>query len=378
MKIGFATTYDSSSVRHWSGTPFFMKAALQQTGLDVVPIVTEEARRPSLLGRKIAYKLAGRHYLSDRNPSVLAQHARTVLDLSRKANTRVVVSPGTVAVSSLTPDTDFVFWTDATFGGLVGFHPEFKSLCARSLRDGHRMEQRALDRCSLALYSSEWAAETAIDLYGADPAKVHVVPFGANFPSDLATTEVHDDIDQRGLHHCELLLVGVDWHYKGGDVAVEVAAELNRRGLPTKLHVVGCDPPPSSPEFVVPHGFISKSTVEGTSLMTSLFRRAHFLVLPTRAECCAMVFAEAGSFGVPSMAPRIGGVETAVGEGFGGFLAPSGCAPAAYADFIIATMSAPDVYRSHARSARHHYEAQLNWATSARHVADLLRTKFGD
>ena len=78
------------------------------------------------------------------------------------------------------------------------------------------------------------------------------------------------------------------------------------------------------------------------------------------------------------MAPRIGGVETAVGEGFGGFLARSGCAPTAYADFIIATMSAPDLYRSHSRSARRHYETRLNWPTSARHAADLLRTTFGD
>jgi hypothetical protein len=199
MRVGFATTYDSSSVRHWSGTPFFMRTALEQSGLDVVPIVTEEGRRPSIIGRKIAYKLAGRRYLSDREPSVLARHARTVDDLSRKANTRLVLSPGTVAVSALPPEADFVFWTDATFGGLIGFYPEFSSLCKRSIRDGHRMEQRALDQCALALYSSEWAARTAIDLYGADPSKVHVVPFGANFASDLAVSEVHEVIDQRPL-----------------------------------------------------------------------------------------------------------------------------------------------------------------------------------
>ena len=378
MRVGFATTYDSTSVTHWSGRPFFMRAALEQAHLDVVPIVTDEGRRPSVLGRKIGYKLAGRGYLADREPSVLARHARTVDYLSKKAETRLVLSPGTVAVSALGPEANFVFWTDATFGGLVGFYPEFSSLCKRTIRDGHRMEQRALDHCALALYSSEWAARTAIDLYGADPAKVHVVPFGANFASSLATSEAHEVIDQRPLDHCELLFVGIDWHRKGGDIAVDVATELNRRGLPTRLHVVGCDPPPSSPDFVVRHGFISKSTAEGTSAMTSLFRQAHFLVLPTRAECFGIVFAEAASFGVPSMAPRVGGVETAVGEKSGGFLAPSGCGPAGYADFVIATMSDPAVYRSHARRARDDYETRLNWATNAQRVTELLRTRFGD
>jgi glycosyltransferase involved in cell wall biosynthesis len=355
-----------------------MRAALQQAGLDVVPMITEEPRRASVLARKTAYKLAGRRYLSDREPSVLARHAQTVHHLSRTADTRVVLSPGTVAVSALAPDTDFVFWTDATFGGLVGFYPEFSSLCRRSIRDGHRMEQRALDECALALYASEWAARTAIDLYGADPAKVHVVPFGANFTSDLTTSEVQEVIDQRELAHCELLFVGVDWQRKGGDVAVEVAAELNRRGRPTRLHVVGCNPPTSSPEFVVPHGFISKATPDGISHMTSLFRRAHFLILPTRAACFGVVFAEAASFGVPSMATRVGGVGTAVGETAGGFLASNDCAPAEYADFVVATMSDPGIYRSHALSSRRDYETRLNWTTSARCVADLLRTKFGD
>jgi glycosyltransferase involved in cell wall biosynthesis len=299
-------------------------------------------------------------------------------DLSKKAGTRLVLSPGTVAVSALSPEANFVFWTDATFGGLIGFYPEFSSLCRRSIRDGHRMEQRALDQCSLALYSSEWAARTAIDLYGADPAKVHVVPFGANFASDLATSEVHEVIDERPLDRCELLFVGVDWQRKGGDVAVEITEELNRRGLPTRLHVVGCEPPASSPDFVVRHGFISKSTPEGVSAMTSLYQRGHFLVLPTRAECFGIVFAEAASFGVPSMAPRVGGIETAVGEASGGFLAQVDGEPAAYVDFVMATMSGADVYRSHARRARDDYETRLNWPTNARVVADLLHTTFSD
>ena len=96
---------------------------------------------------------------------------------------------------------------------------------------------------------------------------------------------------------------------------LEIATELNQRGIPTELHVVGCEPPLATPDFVVRHGFISKKSEQGAALYDQLLMESHFLVIPSMAECYGLAFAEASSFGLPSLATRVGGIPTVVVDG---------------------------------------------------------------
>src|SRR6185436_3482760 len=95
-----------------------------------------------------------------------------------------------------------------------------------SLARGHAMEQRAIDRAALAIYSSDWAASSAIARYHADRNKVKVVPFGANIEESRTLEEVRAMIAARPRDVCRLLFVGVGWERKGGDIAIEVARLL--------------------------------------------------------------------------------------------------------------------------------------------------------
>jgi len=54
------------------------------------------------------------------------------------------------------------------------------SLAARrnNMRQGDEQERAALQAAAAAIYPSHWARKSAVTHYGADPAKVHVVPFG--------------------------------------------------------------------------------------------------------------------------------------------------------------------------------------------------------
>src|SRR5690606_921506 len=124
---------------------------------------------------------------------------------------------------------------DATHANLFDFYPDYTNMCRRIIRDGHQIEQTAIDRASAVIFSSEWAAQSAVRDYRADPAKVHVVPFGANLENPPSTRDVNDAIRARPRQICKLLFIGVDWKRKGGETAIQVAAELNRIGLPTEL-----------------------------------------------------------------------------------------------------------------------------------------------
>ena len=168
-------------------------------------------------------------------------------------------------MAELENEAPIIFWTDTTFQGLVDYNPRFMGLCNETIANGHRMEQKALDKCSLAIYSSEWAANTAIQHYIVDPNKIKVVPFGANIVVDRDREDIEQIISSKDKSRCEILFIGVDWKMKGGDMVMAVAEMLNANGIPVRVTIIGCDPPKDvadSPLTEV-HGFIDKHEPKG-------------------------------------------------------------------------------------------------------------------
>jgi len=255
---------------------------------------------------------------------------------------------------------------------MVDYYESFTGLSRRTLRNGHALEQNALDRCHLALYSSEWAANSALELYRVDPRKVHVVPFGANVSDPPSRDEVMAAIQTRDPERCHLLFVGVDWDRKGGEVAVAAAEMMNRAGKPTDLHVVGCVPPRRLPDFVRVHGFISKREPAGRQRLADLYASAHFVIGPSDADCSPIAFAESCCYGVPVLAANTGGVGTVVRDGVNGRLLPPGASGDAYARIALGIMEDPDEYRQLALGARREYETRLNWDAAGARVRQLI------
>lgn len=377
MKIAYVTTYDSSDVHAWSGLGNYMLRSLQETGMQTESVgKLSEGRIPALHARleKLYYSgLQSRQFLKNREPDILRHYAVQVKKRVAPLCPDVVFSPGTIPIAYLQIEKPVVFWTDSTFAGMVDFYPGFSNLCARTIQNGHQMEQAALSSCRLAIYASEWAAQTAKRHYDVDPAKVKVVPFGANFSSERNVDDVSRIIEEKGFDTCKLLFVGVDWRRKGGDTALAVGELLNQRGVRTELHVVGCVPPVRTPPYVKIHGFISKTTADGRQQLDRLFSQAHFLILPSRAECYGVALAEASSFGLPSLATKVGGIPGVIQDGKNGFTFPIEDGPQAYSDCIESLMSSRDYYRELALSSFAEYQSRLNWHSAGRQVAEYMR-----
>ncbi len=193
MRIAYATTYDASDVRHWSGTGYYIAKALEQQGIDVrcAGPLAECAGWP-IRAKQLYYKLVARKgYQCQREPKVLRSYADQVArSLRQSPGADAIVSPGTAPIAYLKSDKPIVFWADAAYAGMVGFYPGWSNLCRESIAKGNAMEQAALSNCRLAIYASDWAAKTAIDHYDVDPAKVKVVPFGANVACDRGRDDV--------------------------------------------------------------------------------------------------------------------------------------------------------------------------------------------
>ncbi len=378
MKIAYVTTYDLSDINNWSGTGTYIRNALESSGFQIEAIGNLSGKHTYLYKiNQIFAIIQGKRYSPQWEPSLLKNYARQVEKALAKINYDIVFCPGTNPITYLRTEKPIIFWHDSTFTGKINFDPSFINFSAETIKKGNMAAQMALSKCRLAIYSSEWAANSAINNYNVDRGKVKVVPFGANITCNRTIQDIRASIENKNSEICRLIFIGKDWKRKRGDFAVNVANLLNQRGIKTELDIVGCDPRIKLPPFVKRHGFISKKTEEGRIAFDQLMTESHFLILPSRAECCAIALAEASSFGLPSVSTNVGGITIAIHDGINGQTFPLYEGPEKYCDYIERLMSSGQEYKQLAMSSFKEYSERLNWKTSGRKVYELIQEYCG-
>lgn len=366
---------DAFDVDAWSGTPHWLGRALSSAGFRLNYVCPLEG------GFKTYYRLKSKFirtlgwgYAPEGEWGFLRKYGRDATQRVNGSPAKIILSCGKPHLVFLQTRLPIIFFDDASMPAITKTHPGHVNFFPPVNKRLHEAERRVLDKCLYACYASDWAAEAALQGYGAAyKEKIKVIPFGANMDVPRERADVEKIIQAREPGRCKLLFVGRYWEAKGGPVALAVAEELHRRGVAVSLEVVGCTPPGPVPDFVKVHGFVSKKSAEGQGLLDQLFRQSHFLIVPTRFEAYGLVFVEASSYGLPSLATDIGGVATIVRNGGNGqrFALP---APAAqYADYVQHLLMNRSEYETLSRSSFHEYEHRLNWKTFGQTVRELVR-----
>jgi glycosyltransferase involved in cell wall biosynthesis len=383
MKLAYVTTFDAKSLasrENWSGIGYYIAQALKNQCMTMEyigplkdPITPQAIRKLKSRYYKLFHQ---KNYQKDADPSTLKNYASQVAKKLNSTKSDIVFSATVNPIAYLECKQPIVFWADGTFANIQDFYPIYSNLPQEVINDWHRMEELALQKCKLAIYSSDWAAKSAIHDYGADPTKVKVVPFGANIESELTFETVKDAIESRPTDCCKLLFLGVDWVRKGGDIAYQVAQKLNQSGLKTELTIVGCQPLVDEPlpDFVKSLGFISKSTVEGKKQIQNLILESHFLILPSLADCTPIVFCEANSLGVPCLSTTVGGIPTMIHNDVNGRLFHENADISEYCEYISRLFSNYSDYKNLALSSFNEYQSRLNWSVAGKTVQELLTT----
>lgn len=378
MKIAYVTSYDARDIKSWSGIPYYMSNSLRSLGSQleyVGPLKVKTSSELMFKAKRLLKKLLlGKRYMRDADTAILEGFAKQAAVQLKTLNSNIVFSPVSYTLGYLECKQRMILWADATFAGLIDYYPFHSNLCKESVQNGIAMEQSAFEKCSLAIFSSDWAARTATENYQVDKAKIKVVPYGANIECDRSLDDIKSIGSSKPLNKCNLLFLGVNWFRKGGDIALEITKELNKAGLNTQLTVVGCQPIVNNPlpNFVNSLGFISKATEEGRRQIDQLLTEAHFLILPSRADCTPVVFGEANSFGLPCLSTDIGGIPTLIRDEQNGKLFSKDASIAEYCQYIFNLFSNYSRYQELAQSSFHEYQSRLNWSVAAQSVKQLL------
>jgi glycosyltransferase involved in cell wall biosynthesis len=371
-RIALITSGDVTNIRAWSGTNYKIWKSLSSFA-DVFPLGPVDVKLARILGipRKISARAAGKKHLLSQSIMVSRYFARVFRDKLEKNTYDLIFAPAASSeIAFLETRIPILYLSDTTFGLMIDYYEGFSNLTVKSIREANLLEARALEKAEKVILPTKWAANSAERDYNISRDKIAVIPFGANIDE---APDRNIAISRQITSPLRLLFLGVSWSRKGGVTAYRTAMELNRRGIDTVLTVCGCTPPS---EYIngkvrcIP--FLDKSKDKDVKVFNNLLLDSHFLILPTRAECSAIVFSEAAAFGLPVIATRTGGVPDVVEHSKTGVLIDLSDDVDGFADAISSTVLDERLYKNMVVAARDKYERELNWNRWTERVKQLV------
>jgi glycosyltransferase involved in cell wall biosynthesis len=384
MKIAYITEYNVLDKTSWSknhqglcaaGSYIAQQLTEQDVSIHYIGVLAKKHKFVTRAKWSLYRHIYKKDYYRWAEPLVSKNYAYQIEQRLKLSNANIALCPeNIVPIAYLDCKQPLVLWTDATMSSLIKFYRHMDNLCEENINNIYEMEAAALNRCDLIMYTSDWAAQTAIKTYGIDSSKVKVIPWGANFECNRTLDDIHTIIKAKNPSPCKLLFIGVDWVRKGGDTALQVAKELNENGLETELIIIGCKPEVKEPlpGTVKVIEFIDKSKPQGIEHLNKLFTEAHFLILPTQADCTPHVFAEANSYGVPSLATNVGGISTIIQDNLNGKTFSLSSNISEYCEYVHSLMENYDNYVELALSSFEQYQARLNWKVAVERAKHFM------
>jgi D-inositol-3-phosphate glycosyltransferase len=226
-------------------------------------------------------------------------------------------------------------------------------------------------------------ARQLVELYGADPYRVETVSPGVDLsvfrPGPAAAARRRLGLPQDAT---VLVFAGRIQPLKGPDVVLRAAASLLRSspGLADKLVVVFVGGPSGS-EVGAPgrlDGLACDLGISGSvrfeppcpqGELADWYRAATMVLVPSHSESFGLVALEAQACGTPVAAAAVGGLRTAVRDGFSGVLV-DGHDPGVWAQVLSGLLGSPGRLAELSRGALAHASA-FGWPATADRLIDV-------
>lgn len=349
FNLGFLSPHNPYDRRTFSGTAFFAARALaERPDIDL-----------TLLGPHRPLKVLDK-VLRRRRPTVDADQ----IDVSGlDAVVGLVATPLLDRLMTRHPNLPVLHVTDAT--------PAF-------LRDAYgwkvpdnadAMETSVAVRASKVIFSSDALANRAPHDLQLPGLMSETIPFGVNLE------QLPDICPQKPpLTKLHLLFIGLDWERKGGDIAVAALEHLRTEGRAAHLTIVGrCPERFRNHPDITYAGYLNKNRPKHAEQLIQLYRNAHLLLVPSRADCTPMVLAEAMAHGTPALATDTGGISTVIGAGGTGQLLPLYTSPRDWARAITELVSRQELYDFMSDACFDRAQNVLSWPQWAAQIEHVAR-----
>ncbi|EAW37162.1 glycosyltransferase family 4 protein [Lyngbya sp. PCC 8106] len=359
VNIGYYSAKNYLDKNTFSGTLYHMHRALSHQNINLINLGNPS--KPSMWKKplKLVKKASSLLNKKDPDPNLLyEQFYQSVEKTLSKTPCDLIFAPvSSKELGFLETDLPIIYLSDATPKLIKQTYKIYSS--EEEFLQASQQEVVAFKKATKVIYSSEWAAHSAINDYEVDPNKIEIVPFGANVDK---VPEASETLKKCLVSKCHLLFIGKDWERKGGNIAYQTLLSLLDLGVDAELLMIGCVPPSEYQHEklkIIP--FLNKNIPEEQEQFSQLLLNSHFLVFPTRADCSPIVICEANAYGIPVITTDAGGIPTILKEGKNGYILPLSAGGDEYAKKIAANFSNKETYEQLVRSSRKEYDERLNW-----------------
>ncbi len=240
--------------------------------------------------------------------------------------------------------------------------------------------------CADLMLASTGAEQTQLELlYGADAARIEIVPPGVDHDIFHPATPAQRRAERRSLGIGDapsLLFAGRIQPLKGADLAIDALDRLSHRDA--TLLLVGGPSGPDGPaelarlhELVARRGLIDRVRfvpAQEHGELARYYRATDVCLVPSHSESFGLVALEAAACGTPVVAASVGGLCSLVDDGVSGYLIDSRN-PDDYArpiDRLLADTVAADTMGVAAEAGSRRYGWSMTAARLRRLYTDLL------
>ncbi len=240
-------------------------------------------------------------------------------------------------------------------------------------------EEQVVAAADALVASTPAEARQLVELYGADPSRVHVVEPGVDLDRFRPVGPEARVAARRSLHlptdRRMVLFAGRVQPLKAPDVLVRALGLLRATRRPVPLLVVLGGP---SGRSTAVHELVALAASLGVSDhlvvhppaaredLVGWYHAADVVAMPSRSESFGLVAAEAQAAGVPVVAAAVGGLRSIVDDGRSGRLVV-GHDPAVWADVLAQALADDDTLAAWGHGARASAE-RFGWEAAADQV----------
>ena len=247
-----------------------------------------------------------------------------------------------------------------------------------------RAESEVVGCSDVMLANSAEEVRQLVELYGAEPSRIEVVPPGVDHaffrPGSQAVARRATGLGDGPV----LLFAGRIQPLKGVDVAVRTLADLGRSDA--RLVVVGGASGSNGNaeerrlrEVAESHGVADRVRFvppQPHHCLAYWYQASDVVVMPSRSESFGLVALEAAACGIPVVAAAVGGLRTLVEHGRTGYLV-DGRDPSIYAAHVAEILDDP-IAASHMSTAATERSWSYTWSATAarlRRICDDLSSR---
>jgi len=322
--IGFTSEWDVNNPTQRSGVPHHIYNALVQNGYHVKVCFISKKKR-SLFSKLISktknilynqwFNQVLGHYYFEYTPSYFKLLHQAISSFIKSEKIDVLLAINSFSFTYSPNFKPTIVWIDNSFFTFYE-HTSMPRVATDNFKRICDNEKQALQHTSTIICASNWLKNQLIARYNIPEHKIAVIPRGANLSANFSAKELNKAIEERLTRNIKLVFIGRNWHLKGGNIALAVCEQLRKKGYNIELVVFGrakgCPINLNDIPWVTFRKKFDLSNETDLKVVKEELSLARFLVVPSRADGFGIVFAEAATFGLPSVALDIMGVENAV------------------------------------------------------------------